>query len=110
MLKLLLLLFAAHALCDYPLQGDFLARGKNRFAPLPGVPWFQCLFAHALIHAGAVLLITGNAWLAVAELVIHFLVDDRKCAGDYGFNFDQAIHYGCKVLWWMITAYLAGAL
>jgi hypothetical protein len=25
----ILLLFAGHALCDYPLQGDFLARAKN---------------------------------------------------------------------------------
>jgi hypothetical protein len=30
-----LLLFAGHALCDYPLQGDFLARGKNHCNPIP---------------------------------------------------------------------------
>lgn len=98
-MKLLLLLFAAHALCDYPLQGDFLAKGKNRFAPLPGVPWYQCLLAHALIHAGAVLLLTDSVWLALAELVVHAVVDDAKCAGKFGFNTDQAIHYSCKVLW-----------
>lgn len=102
---LLLLLFAGHALCDYPLQGDFLARGKNRYAPLPGVPWYQCLFAHALIHAMAVLLITSSIWLALAELVIHFVVDDRKCAGDFGFDVDQAIHYGCKLLWALIASF-----
>ena len=28
------LLVAAHALADYPLQGEFLARAKNRFQPL----------------------------------------------------------------------------
>lgn len=33
-------LVAGHALADYPLQGDFLARAKNRAAPIPGVPWF----------------------------------------------------------------------
>ncbi len=98
-MRILLILFAAHALCDYPLQGDFLARGKNRFAPLPGVSWYQCLLAHALIHGGAVLLITGSMWLALAELVVHAFVDDSKCAGRFGFNIDQAIHYGCKVLW-----------
>lgn len=35
-----LMLLAGHALCDYPLQGDFLAKAKNRAAPLPGVPWY----------------------------------------------------------------------
>ena len=27
-------LVAGHALCDYPLQGDFLAKGKNRTASI----------------------------------------------------------------------------
>jgi hypothetical protein len=38
-LKLFLLLLVVHALCDYPLQGGFLARGKNEINPIPGVPW-----------------------------------------------------------------------
>jgi len=95
----LLLLFAAHALCDYPLQGDFLARGKNLKAPLPGVPWYQCMLAHALIHAGAVAFITHSTGLGLAELAIHFAVDVAKCEGKITFNVDQAIHYGCKVVW-----------
>lgn len=105
MLIRLLLLFAGHALCDYPLQGDFLARGKNAFAPIPGVPWFQCLFGHALIHAGMVYLITRSLWMAAAEFAIHFATDYAKCAGWFGkkpersFNVDQAIHYTCKILW-----------
>jgi hypothetical protein len=40
-------LVAAHALCDYPLQGDFLARAKNRAAPIAGVPWYQDCQARA---------------------------------------------------------------
>jgi len=100
----MLMLFAGHAICDYPLQGDFLARGKNRFILLPGVPWYQCLFAHALIHAGMVLLITHSLWFALAEFVIHAVTDYAKCAEWFGtgykaFNIDQAIHYICKVLW-----------
>jgi len=100
----LLLLFAGHALCDYPLQGDFLARGKNHLSPLPGVPWYQCLFGHALIHAGMVYLITHSASCAIWELNIHFWTDYAKSAGWFGdghraFNIDQAIHYSCKVLW-----------
>lgn len=102
-MRLLFLLFAGHALCDYPLQGDFLARGKNRFNPLPGVPWYQCLGAHALIHAGAVFLITGSLLLACLEFMAHVVIDDLKCAGWYGFNVDQALHFLCKLAW---VAYL----
>lgn len=95
----LLLLFVGHALCDYPLQGDFLARGKNAWNSIPGVPWFWCMFAHALIHAGMVLLITRSTALATAELVIHFGIDVLKCSGRIGFNTDQFLHYTCKLLW-----------
>ncbi len=99
LLARLILLFAGHALCDYPLQGDFLAKGKNRKIPLPGVPWYQCLFAHALIHAGTVYLITRSVTFASLEFVVHFWTDYAKCDGKLTFNQDQAIHYGFKVLW-----------
>jgi len=105
----LLLLLAGHALCDYPLQGDFLARGKNRTAPIAGIPWWQCLTAHALIHAGMVYLVTRSLWFALAELVIHWLTDYSRCEGWFGsgssttnaraFNIDQAIHVACKIAW-----------
>jgi len=97
-------LLAAHGVCDYPLQGDFLARGKNHKAPLPGVPWYQCLFWHAMIHAGAVALITGSLWLGLAELVAHLLIDYGKCDGWYGFNVDQALHIICKLLWFAASS------
>ncbi|HMF74292.1 MAG TPA: DUF3307 domain-containing protein [Bryobacteraceae bacterium] len=97
--RLLLLLLAGHALCDYPLQGDFLARGKNHKAPLPGIPWWQCLAAHSMIHAGAVMLITGSLWLALTELVIHTATDYAKCDSRITFNQDQAVHVTCKLLW-----------
>jgi|SRR6516164_6737387 hypothetical protein len=95
----ILLLFAGHALCDYPLQGDFLARGKNHKTPITGVPWYQCLFAHALIHAGMVYLITQSTTFASLEFIVHFWTDYAKCDGKLTFNQDQAIHYGFKVLW-----------
>ncbi len=106
-MSLLLLLLAAHALCDYPLQGDFLSKAKNRQAPLPGVPWFQALGAHALIHGGAVMLLTGAWWLALFEVAAHAVIDDAKCAGRIGFNTDQALHIACKVAYAAIVAYAA---
>lgn len=95
----LLLMLGAHALADYPLQGDFLAKAKNRAAPVLGVPWYQALGAHAIIHGAAVAAITGKPALGVAETIVHALTDDAKCKGRIGYNTDQAIHIGCKLLW-----------
>ena len=95
----LLLLFAGHALGDFSLQNDFLAKGKNHKNPIPGFPAWQLLFAHCLVHSGIVFLITGKMWMAIAELVIHYITDWAKCDGRITFNEDQYIHYSCKVLW-----------
>lgn len=96
---MLALLFAGHALADYPLQGDFLAKAKNRFAPIPGVPWVYGLLPHAAIHGACVGLITGSLTLGVAEFVVHCIIDDAKCAGRFGFHVDQMLHLICKILW-----------
>jgi len=96
---ILFYLLAAHALCDYPLQGDFLAKGKNHKHPLPGIPYYQCLLAHAIIHGGAVALITGNIYLGLAEFVIHTAIDYGKCQELYSFNTDQFFHIACKLIW-----------
>lgn len=97
-------LLGAHALADYPLQGDFLAKAKNRSTPIPGVPWWQALGAHAIIHGAAVAAITKSPALGVAEAVVHAITDDLKCRGKLSYNQDQAIHIGCKLLWAMLTA------
>ena len=103
MSEILLLLLAGHALCDYPLQGEYLALGKNRHTSIgsqeKGTLWIHLLTAHSLIHAGMVTLITGSTVLGLAELVIHWITDWAKCEGKIGLHTDQAIHIGCKVLW-----------
>jgi hypothetical protein len=104
--RLFIWLLVAHCLCDYPLQGDFLSRAKRR-GGVTGVPWYQALAAHATIHAGAVLLITGSMVLFVAELVAHAAIDYWKCAkGAFGtveqeqaYDVDQLMHWSCKALW-----------
>jgi hypothetical protein len=63
------------------------------------VPWYQCLTAHALIHAGGVYVVTQSAALALSELLAHWFIDFGKSSGLYGFNADQALHVACKVLW-----------
>lgn len=104
MIEMLFALIVVHALADYPLQGDFLARAKNFTAPITGVPWWQAMTAHALIHGGGVTLVTGSYVLGAAEAMAHFNIDAAKCAGKIGFNTDQALHVGCKVLWAVLAA------
>ncbi|HEX7991407.1 MAG TPA: DUF3307 domain-containing protein [Stenotrophomonas sp.] len=93
------LLIVGHALADYPLQGEFLSRAKNRFSPLPGVPWYQALAAHAVIHGGMVGCITGSILLGVFETLAHALIDDLKCGHRISYNVDQLLHVLCKLLW-----------
>ena len=97
-------LLTVHALADYPLQGDFLSRAKSRVNPLPGVPWYQALGAHAAIHAGGVLLVTGDPLLFALEFIAHALIDDAKCRGRISFNVDQAAHVACKMVWCLVGA------
>lgn len=98
-------LIGGHFLCDYPLQGDFLSRAKNRTIPIPGVPWWQALAAHSAIHGAFVALITGIWWLFILEAAVHWATDDAKCRSRISFNADQGIHIACKIVWlfvWMV--------
>ncbi|TCT34618.1 DUF3307 domain-containing protein [Martelella mediterranea] len=106
MIEVLALLIAAHALADYPLQGDFLARAKNQSAPLPGVPWYQALGAHSAIHAGFVGVITNSVWLGLAEFAAHWVIDYEKSAGRLSFNQDQFLHLFCKLAWTVLFVLL----
>lgn len=96
-LALLLQLLAMHALLDFPLQGDFLAKAKNPLVPIPGLPWWYAMGSHALIHAGGVWVVTGSLTLAAVEIAAHFTIDTLKCRGAFGFLTDQALHIACKL-------------
>lgn len=112
----LVLLFAftiGHAFADFPLQGDFLSRGKNRNAPPPPLAdgkacpanlWIYLMSAHCLIHAGFVWFISGYAILALAEFILHWAIDVAKCEGRTSFATDQWLHIATKaayvgILW-----------
>lgn len=104
-LMVLFLLIAAHAAFDYALQGDTVALNKNPNANTPlqkHVPWYYWLGSHALMHGGAVALITGSAWLGMAETVAHFAIDYGKCLGKYSIHIDQLLHVVCKVSWLLV--------
>jgi hypothetical protein len=112
MLQTLFYLMVGHAVADYPLQSDFMAREKNPWAKLdmsrvppgqlPNVFWPWVMTAHALVHGGAVALITGSVWLGLAETACHWLIDLAKCAGYTDIYGDQCLHIACKVVWFLI--------
>lgn len=95
----LFLLMIGHAAADYALQNDFMAMAKNHTTDLGKVYWKWVLPSHGLIHAGFVYFFTGSFVLGMAEFIVHTITDYLKCDGKIGFNTDQFIHLGCKVLW-----------
>jgi len=114
---LLFLLICGHALCDYPLQSDFMAKEKNPWNPIdmnrvppgqkPQIFWYWVLSSHALIHGGCVALITGSLGFGIAETVCHWIIDIVKCAGWTNIDDDQFMHVCCKILWWfLLSTYL----
>jgi hypothetical protein len=105
----LFLMIAAHAALDYALQGDTVAINKNPNANTPlqkHVPWYYWLASHALVHGGAVALITGSAGLGVAETAAHFAIDYGKCSGKYSIHIDQLLHMVCKLVWLLVWFFL----
>lgn len=100
-------LLIGHSFADFPLQGDFLSRGKNRHNPPPPLAdgkkspanlWVYLMSAHCLIHAGFVWAITGSAVLGFAEFVLHWIIDAIKCEGSTSFATDQWLHIGTKAI------------
>lgn len=94
------ILIAGHFVCDYTLQTDAIARGKNRNdnPALFGVPWYYWLAGHSSTHALMVGIFTHNVYAGVFEFVMHSLIDFGKCEKKYGIHVDQALHTICKLM------------
>lgn len=105
LLTLFFTLLIGHAIADFVLQPGPMTHGKNRHNTLqteygPAFPpWYYWLSAHALTHAGFVLLITGSALYALIEALSHALIDFGKCESCYNFHVDQVLHVGLKLLY-----------
>jgi hypothetical protein len=106
-LELFFLLIMGHALADFPLQGDFLSRGKNRNLKPPQLAdgnespsrlWIYLMSAHSLIHAFFVWAFTGSVLLGLAEFIIHWIIDALKCEGRTSFETDQWLHIITKIV------------
>ena len=105
-LQILFALLIAHALFDYPLQGDFLSRNKNRHYKdennnVKGL-WIHCLTSHSILHAGSVWLITGSFVIGIMEFALHWVIDFLKCEAITNFHTDQFLHVLCRILYVII--------
>ena len=106
---LLFLLFAGFALGDFALQGDAMAKGKNRNRKPDYIPegqkympcWYFWLGAHGFIHGGIVYLITGSLFLGVFETIMHFVIDFMKCENWTNPYQDQLLHFVCRMMYWI---------
>lgn len=110
---LFFLMIAGHAVCDFGLQGEWLATNKNRHARSNYPPekratmeqiWPHLLFAHAMMHGLSVYLASHSLKLGLLETASHTLIDYGKCERWYGFHVDQFLHIGTKILWVFLFA------
>ena len=104
-------LLIAHALCDHPLQGEFLALHKSRHFRPPGEAgsptiWPYCLTVHSLIQAGGVWAVTGRPMFALIEFVLHWIIDYLKAEKITSLYVDQLLHVACKVGYVVAIAYM----
>lgn len=94
----------AHALADFPLQGDYLAGMKVRNQVNNPHEWVIALTAHSLVQAGGVWLVSGSVFLAAAELCLHWLIDLGKGEGKFGYVTDQLLHLACKAAYVIVLS------
>lgn len=114
-LALFFALVIGHAFADFPLQGEFLSRGKNRHNEPPKLAdgkvsppnlWIYLMTAHCLIHTGFVWVLTGSIIFALAELILHWVIDSLKCEGGTSFATDQWLHVISKAVYVVILWYI----
>lgn len=106
------LMFCGHALADFSLQTEWQALNKNRhvrdsFTPEQKrtmlVIWPWLLTAHALVHGLMVYIILQRLDLAIAETVVHWIIDFGKNERWYNFHVDQVLHLITKIVWAQIV-------
>lgn len=106
-----ILLMFAHAIADFALQSDSMAKGKNRhaFDPSKAPPgqkpvncWFWWMLAHALVNGGFFYFVTSNLMIGIVETIVHFIVDFLKCENKTNPHQDQGIHLAFIVVYSII--------
>lgn len=91
-MQVLFWLLCVHALTDFSLQTDAMAKGKNRHVSTSPVGWPYWLTAHVLIAGGGVGLVLGSPLIGALYALSHWVTDWAKCEGRTTIHIDQAIH------------------
>ena len=105
--EVIFLLVCGHAVADFALQSDWMAKNKNRNNPSTYIPpgqthtptSFNVLGAHSFIHGLAVYLVTGSLLCGMVETVGHFTLDFAKCESWTDPHMDQLFHFVMKGLY-----------
>ena len=109
-LKVLYLLLIGHVFGDFVFQSDYMAKAKNTRVAYDErkslVEAYIVLWAHSAVHGYFVYLVTGSIVLGLAETFVHAMIDNAKCNGVFGYGVDQALHVGCKVVWFVVAVLL----
>jgi len=100
-------LLMMHALTDFSLQSDAMAKGKNRHKKPDYIPegqkltpcWIYWLSAHALISGGGVWIVTGKWWWGITETVLHWIFDFMKCDNKTNPHQDQLLHIASRLIY-----------
>jgi hypothetical protein len=104
-----LALFAAfvvvHALVDFPLQGDYIAKQKSRRHADNQSVWIVALTAHCVIHGGGVWLVSGSLAFGFTEMILHAFIDLGKGEEKFGIVTDQLLHVACKLAYALVLGY-----
>jgi hypothetical protein len=104
MLETFAWLLVGHAVADYSMQTEWMARAKKPGFTFEGESvWPGVLACHAAVHAGAVSLVTGSWLLGGCEFVAHVFIDYARGRGRLGYNADQFAHVCCKVVWALLA-------
>ena len=107
MIEKLFLLICGHAVADFALQSDWMAKNKNRNNPSTYLPpgqiytptWFYVLGAHSFIHGLMVYLVTGDVIWGIIETISHFIIDFAKCESRTNPHEDQFMHLLMKLVY-----------
>lgn len=107
-LPLLFQMLIGHAVADFVMQPKAMGFGKNRNnmqqtkADSVFPRWYYWMTAHALVHGGAVYIISGSAWLGLIETILHWCIDFAKCERWINLHVDQMLHIVCKLVYCLL--------
>ena len=92
------------AVTDVALQTEWMSYGKCCTSPVvvTEIPWYFPMGAHSMVNGCGVWLVTGNAYLGLAESILHFIIDYCKCKFIIGVNLDILFHIICRVIYAVI--------